>query len=548
VAIQSGDVEAWAPWGAGVLVALPVLLFRYPPMGDIAFHESLVAILRHFGDRRWFPEGLYERNLGQPNQLFHGAAWLLSLAMPTDVACKLVVAATLLGAAVGAGRLAAHRGATRWSAMLVLPVMLGWMFRWGLVANMVGFAVWLFALPSLDRLAKEPTAARALGAAGLTFVLYFGHESQMVLYAVASVVFAVQTPRRWGKLALVACPGLAATALAVIYAIRSESLKAPSIRSVSSVSMPLADKLTSIPGALFSVEKASLPFLVATVLAVVGLAVPTARPRLRRGVVDTRDRALRDKAPASLLERAGESRFKLLAVAAFGFYLFMPLTLGGATLIHQRFLAPAFAMAVLAWAPEGRHATVPGWAPFVALFPVAMLALILGAFVEQDRSYRDLDAVLAKMQDGSAVAQLDLTPRGPSVVAPVVGAAARAVAVHGGRLLFSFTDAPQAPVSIQRNAEWNEPVLRMVNAPFAFMPAHDLKRFRYALVWLTEERVEAAIVSAFAPEGRLVMKQGPWLLFESLLPLVPLTATDRALPSPPPETLGERARRFLAGQ
>jgi hypothetical protein len=205
-------------------------------------------------------------------------------------------------------------------------------------------------------------------------------------------------------------------------------------------------------------------------------------------------------------------------------------------------------MAVLAAAPKRKPGavTVPRWAPVVTLFPVSMLALTVGGFLEQDRSYRDLDAVLGQMKDKSAVAQLDLTPRRASVVAPVVGAAARALAVHGGRLLFSFTDAPQAPVAVEKSSEWNEPVLRLVNAPFRFMPAHDLERFRYVLVWLTERGLEPALVSAFAPEGRLVTRQGSWLLFESRLPLVPLTSRDAPLPSPLPETLGERVKRFFA--
>jgi hypothetical protein len=244
------------------------------------------------------------------------------------------------------------------------------------------------------------------------------------------------------------------------------------------------------------------------------------------------------------LLRVIEPRLAVVAAVTFGLYLFMPLTLGGSTLIHQRFLTPAFALAVVAASPAA-SAKLPRWAPVVAGFPVAMLALVVPGFVLQDRVYRDLDVVLAQMQDGGAVAQLDLTPRVPSVVAPVVGAAARALAVHGGRLLFSFTDAPQAPVAIVKRAEWNEPVLRLANTPFGFMPAHDLTRFRYALVWLTEPRLEPALVSAFAPEARLVTERGSWLLFESNLPLVALTAPDAELPSPAPETLAERVKRFL---
>jgi hypothetical protein len=200
-------------------------------MGDLAFHESLVSILRHFGDPRYFPEGLYRRNLGEPNQLFHAAAWAVAWVFPTDTACKIVVAATVLGISVGAGRLASHLGTTRWRAMLVAPLGLGWMFRWGLVANLVGFALLLFALPALDRLAKKPSPVRALHAMLLTGLLYLGHESSMVVYAIASGVLALQTPRRLSAFMWVSCPGAVAVALATIYAIRSEPLKAAPRRS-----------------------------------------------------------------------------------------------------------------------------------------------------------------------------------------------------------------------------------------------------------------------------------------------------------------------------
>ena len=257
-------LEAWAPFMAGAMLALPVLAFRYPPMGDLASHEALVSILRHFGDARYFPDGLYERNLGQPNQLFHAAAWLLSLGVRTDTACKLVVAATVLGTAVAAGHLASHLRVTRWAALLVAPLALGWMFRWGLVANMMGFALWLAALPRLDRLARDPTPAGALAATGLTVLLYLAHESSMLLYAVAAVVFAVQTPRRLRSFALVALPGAVAVLLAALYAVRSEPLKAASILAVGPMTMPLVDKVTGLPGALFSAKWASLPLLLAS--------------------------------------------------------------------------------------------------------------------------------------------------------------------------------------------------------------------------------------------------------------------------------------------
>jgi hypothetical protein len=112
-------------------------------------------------------------------------------------------------------------------------------------------------------------------------------------------------------------------------------------------------------------------------------------------------------------------------------------------------------------------------------------------------------------------------------------------------MLFSFSDAPALPVKVPKRYQWNEPVLRLAPTPFAFIPAHDLLRFRYVLVYEKTRAMDAPLVTAFAPEARLVTKAGPWLLFESTLSLVPLTAEDAPLPSPAPEPLADRVRRAL---
>jgi hypothetical protein len=350
----------------------------------------------------------------------------------------------------------------------------------------------------------------------------------MILYAVASVVFAVQTPRRLRALSLAACPGAVAALLAAVYAVRSEPLKGGAIRAVAWMTLSPWEKVTSLPGALFSAGRASAPMLLASVVAMALLS---------------RDRAKDRAAPRGVLARLADARVAILAAILLALYFAMPLTLSGSTLIHQRFLAPAFAMAVLSVAP--RSGRSPRWAPVLVGFPVAIVSATLGGFVDQDRSYRDLDVVLARMEDGAAVAQLDLTPRAASAEAPVIGPASRALAVHGGRLLFSFAEAPSCPVSIPRRYDWSEPALRLAPTPFAFMPSHDLLRFRYVLVYELSPAMEGPLVTAFAPEGRFVVKAGRWLLFESTLPLLPLTAEDEPLPSPAPEPLAERVRRAL---
>ncbi len=166
----------------------------------------------------------------------------------------------------------------------------------------------------------------------------------------------------------------------------------------------------------------------------------------------------------------------------------------------------------------------------------------LPAFGDADRRYRDLDPLLPLIARNSAVAQLDLTPVSHGRTAPVVGGAGRVLAERGGRLLFSFTDAPTSPVIVSASHQWNEPVLRMTHDPFAFAPPYDLRLFRYVLVHLDPEwsRLEPTIARAFAPEARLVRDSGEWMLFESTLGTFPLTAPDPLLMRRPGTTLRDR--------
>jgi hypothetical protein len=510
----------------GLLLALPFLVVRYPPMGDLPFHEAGVALLRHFGDPRYLPPGLYELNLGEPNQLFHLLAYPLSFVMPTDWACKCVVAATALAMVTGAAHLATYLGITRWSALIVAPLALGWMMRWGLVANMLGFAVFLWALPALDQAAARPTVRRSGEAILLMLLLYLAHESSMALAAVASLVFvaawARTSPRGAGTFALTLTPAALAGALALVYHFRSESLKAPSVLDVPATPLSLPQRLADAPGALFSLGGASVYMLLGSL---VGLAALGALSR----------RASRDV----------PWRFVALGGLAAMAYLFFPGTFYGSTLVHQRFLAPAFAIIVLVVLPK-RGDVSSRLAPLVLLLPLGMLAATWHFFTAADRSYRDLDVVLANMDDDAAVAQLDLTPRNPSSVAPVVGAGARALAVHGGRLLFSFTDAPTYPLTIPPSRRWDEPVRRLAMTPFAFAPSYDLTRFRYVLVWEPSVRIRGVLDEAFAPEARRVVAVGSWVLFESTLRDVSIVADYGALPSPPPVPLATRVKDVLA--
>jgi len=162
-------LETVLPWAAGLLLAVPVLVAYYPPMTDLPFHEAAIGLLRHRGDSTMEPPGLYLMNLGKANQLFHVLGWLLSYAVSTRWAVKLLVAATVVALPVNAARFARHLGASPLASLVVAPMGVGWLFSCGFITNLVGLSALLFALPVADRLAANPTPRRAL--AGLGAVL-----------------------------------------------------------------------------------------------------------------------------------------------------------------------------------------------------------------------------------------------------------------------------------------------------------------------------------------------------------------------------------------
>src|SRR5271170_5065243 len=159
--------EEWAPGVVGAMLALPVLIARFPPMDDLPLHEASIGILRHWGDGRFSPPSLYMLNLGHANQLFSLMVLGLSYAMPIVWASKVVVAALIFALPLAAAHFAKYVGSSPWTALLVAPLGLGWLFFWGLVQNLLGIIVLFWTLPTIDRFAARPTARGAASMCGI---------------------------------------------------------------------------------------------------------------------------------------------------------------------------------------------------------------------------------------------------------------------------------------------------------------------------------------------------------------------------------------------
>jgi hypothetical protein len=543
--------EQWAPLATGLLLALPVLLFDYPPMSDLPLHEATVGILRHFGDASMFPDGLYFRNLGHPNQLFHAAALLLSLVMRTEVACKIVVAAAVAGLPVAAARLATHLGASRWTAVIVAPVALGWLFFMGLVANLVGLALLLAVLPALDRFVQRPSVKGALQGLGLAVVLYLAHEAVMFVYAGAALLFALAYPLR-GRDALLR---LAVFAGCVVLAVAQLAYQAPllarSLVATPTVWMPLGQKLVGMPGALFGAYDLmeSRVLFTLTALAVAALGVERWRAREPGASrVEATGGGGRMAGARALLHAY---RFEAFAASCMLAYLAYPVTLNGATYVYHRFLPPAFALGAIALAPRGRRPVdrprrLHPLTTFLAMvLPLASLLIVLPAFAEESQNYRDVVRLSPHVTKGSAVMILAGTARTHGYVRATMGN--RIVAERGGRSLFSFSESPIAPVMVRPAARWSEALSRIIPDNNRLCPAHDFKRFKYLMFHTNDVQLEYLMAQSLRPEARLVDVAGEWALFESTLDVVPLTAHDVRAPDPcPGDTLGVRLGKSAA--
>jgi hypothetical protein len=538
-------IETLAPWIAGLLLACPTLVAYYPPMTDLPFHEAAVAILRQRHDTTLFPPGLYELNLGQPNQLFHMLGWALSYAVSSRWAVKLVVAATVVAIPVCAARFARHVGASPLAALVVAPMALGWLYSWGLLANLIGLAALLAVLPVLDRFEDDPTPALGARVLGAIVLLYFAHEAMMFVYAGAALFFAALHPPSWKKTAARLSPFVFAVVVTIAQATYQKQFMSPAATGMPRLWHSVLHKLKRIPYIILPAldDLVQLGMLALCILAIGSFLWlrwrergPSSEPAA--GV-------------ASRLERVRalgrRYRWELLALLCFVGYLAFPLTLNSATLVYQRWFPPAFATFVVVSAPRDLWVRAAKTARIVVfILPLATLLVAWPAFADSGRAYKALEELLPLIAPGSAVAELDLGPGDPSRTFSLGPSGGRILATRGGRLDFAFTDSPISPVIIPKAYRWNESLIRLGFDCWAFRPEHDFKSFRYAIIRTSDPGVAALAQIALAPEAHVVATAGEWVLFESNLPVIPPASAALKLPKPPPEQLRDRAARIIS--
>ena len=521
---SASRAERLAPWLGGLLLVLPILIVKYPPMADLPLHEASVGLLRHWSDQQFAPRSIYFLNLGHSNQLFSLLVLALNYVMPIAWASKVVVATSIVALSVAAAHFADHVGAPRWTALLVAPVGLGWLFFWGLIQNIVGLAALLALLPAIDRFASNPTWRGVLAMCGAMVFLHFAHQVMQIVACIALVLCSMGLPMRARPLAMRASPIIFSSAL--VYAATRYAWHFAGPRHQG---MPLFEwtavsyKLLTIPGVLFAGYEAYIRHLIMAlaILPVVFFIVE----RIRHRQSDVH----------AFGEHVHALRFDLLALVLLGLYLAAPATIRSTTLVYHRFLPPAWAVFAITAAT---HTRTIGRFPraLCAVLPVASLLVGWPTFADSDHIYSELDVLLPRMKPGSAVMALNLDQPSNRLWGPMV-MMGHVVAVLGGRSLFDYTQSPVSPVSQYPNKEWVEPITRMETHPYEMRPAWDFTRFRYLLLSTPKQTIGAALTLALRNDAVLIGVEGDLYLFESRLPLVPIDADDAPLPTPHPSTL-----------
>ncbi|MGA2448149.1 MAG: hypothetical protein ABTD50_05695 [Polyangiaceae bacterium] len=526
-----GRAERLAPWLTGIAYAAAILIVRYPPMADLPLHEAAIGLARHWGNTTFAPPSIYMINPAQPNQLFALLSLTLSYVMPVEWATKAVVAGMLLALPLAASRFADYVSAPRWTALLAGPVCVGWLFYWGLVANILGLVVLLVLLPPLDRFASHPTA-RGLVAMMLAAIwMHLAH--QVVLMIGFGVLGLCSLGAPGGRRAHALRGGaLAFMALVVYVGSRYSWLHAgPMLRAMDPfVFVDTWHKIETASGVLFGGYEAYVRHLLLVLGLLPALLFALERHRNRPSV------------RRSWVERAHAWRFELAGLLLLVCYFTFPAVIKATTLVYHRFLPPAWCLlAICSGAGTRRTARLIPKAVCVAL-PVASLLVAWPRFADADRLYRDADALMSFIEPGNAILTLDLGPNEPHRLVHPAVVEAHVVAARGGRSAYDYTQSPISIVVQRPEKLWDEMTLRLVDKPLNMRPAHDFKRFRYVVLATRRPGLAAAVKMAFADEARLIAAAGELYLFESKLAVEAVDSDNVALPDPRPETLRKRLR------
>lgn len=485
----------WAaqlPWiGLAAACVFPLFYVRYAPIQDLPQHLAAVRVLHDFHDPALRFARYFELDLWRTQYLaYYVAADLLAYLTGVELACKLLIAGSLVGTPYALRSLLEALGKDGRLALLAFPLAYNAHLVLGFLNFLAAIPLALYGLALAVRQRRASSRTRALALAAIAFVCFYTHVVPFALLALG--VGLVGLSRSPPQMARAYAP-LAPVAIALLIWLRaSPAGQATAAAARGAESGPLAqyqparDALREMPRWLTDVlhDGSGLRVLHAwgaliALACALGLA-EWLRARVRAARAGS---AVQPAAEApDALARGMALRLSLLAPLCAALYFVLPTGYDWIWPIAPRFPLLAALFAIVALPRFTRLRNV------VAALAIALAAASFHfsgrAFAAFDREeVGDFDQALAQIPAGQRVVGL-IFQRGSRQVAfsPFIHYVAYYQARKGGAVMFSFADFPQSPFRFREDARPPRVPPRWEWMPERVRPARDLAFFDYALV------------------------------------------------------------------
>lgn len=446
---------------AVLLLAAAVAPFwagRFLPLLDLPQHLGLAAVIARHGD----PASPFHRYYlldprVTPYWGYYGAMWLLTRALPLELANRLLLSLYAAGLPLASGYLLRSFGRdARW-AVFALPLVWSTNLFLGFTTFLLSLPIFLVALGLAERHLAAPRArpGRALALAGMAALLFLFHGQSYLLLGLGALVLLAAHARGAGWLAARCAPFAPSLLLFAAWFVPRFAAGEPSVEEhtvrhqtygglgrLGAVFEPWRAVLTQAPERLFGAFRdrsdqvlgaaAGAAFLVA--LAAAWGPAPLPAPR--------------GEGEGSAVRRwLLAHRCDLLVAALVLSYLLSPIEISGQWYVGPRHLVfAALALPLLLARPaDGWRRAVAASAAALGVALAAEAALHVRAF---QRQVGDFDAVARALPPGGRVLGLpfDLGAGGPVRLWPLLHFACYQQVLAGGDVGFSFAGLPSIPV------------------------------------------------------------------------------------------------------
>lgn len=411
-----GAPLAWAAV-AVVLVAVPFLVVRFPPITDLPQH---VAQIRLFGEALADPQSPYQIQWLTPYGLSFvilAAAWLLFGPGLAGKVGFLVVAALWVGAV---HVLAARRGRPISAALLASVMVFSHVLYWGFFSFLAGFVLFCAWIEIERATRRRPLDGRRVAVLVVAAAaLYFTHALWFAAAALWLALTGAVARRPWREQASRLACLAPQVALALWWFPQLAQRGFTSTTFWGDAGLPRLTPWGLRDAALGGLRGSTEPLLLATLAVWIGLGLWAARGRLRESV------------DVELLGLAA-----IFVVAA----VVLPYKFENTTRFAHRWMPAGMAFLLLAMPPPAIRARLRRVAA------VALLGGFVGATALTWRTFEEVELaglrqVLDALPQGQRVLGLSYAGESPRIREhPFIQMFAYAQVLRGGELNFSFAD------------------------------------------------------------------------------------------------------------